>query len=403
MIDQSTIAEIADSQLQMFLNKNLGVKRDQLKSTPIIENFVTVITGIRRCGKSILMLQLLKERINQSVLFINFEDPRLVGFETDDFRRLDAEIKKRKTKVLFFDEIQSLENWELYVRQKLDEGYQIIVTGSNATLLSKELGTKLTGRHLSIELWPFSYSEFLKLKKKKPNPKSAKEYLEKGGFPEFLKSEIPTILNNLLDDILYRDIAVRYGVRDVVSLRKLAVYLLSNTGKPVSANNLKKQFEIKASSTMLEYFSYLENAYVVQFISKFSYSIKTQIRNPKKVYAIDIAFSTQNSIRFTDDWGRKMENLVFLHLRRKYKDLYYFQEKLECDFVAFERENLKEIVQVCYELNFDNLKRELDGAYEAMRFFNKTEATLVTLKEEDRFEQDGLVIQVVPLHQFLQT
>lgn len=403
MIDQSTIAEIADSQLQMFLNKNLGVKRDRLKSTPIIENFVTVITGIRRCGKSILMLQLLKERINQSVLFINFEDPRLVGFETDDFRRLDAEIKKRKTKVLFFDEIQSLENWELYVRQKLDEGYQIIVTGSNATLLSKELGTKLTGRHLSIELWPFSYSEFLKLKKKKPNPKSAKEYLEKGGFPEFLKSEIPTILNNLLDDILYRDIAVRYGVRDVVSLRKLAVYLLSNTGKPVSANNLKKQFEIKASSTMLEYFSYLENAYVVQFISKFSYSIKTQIRNPKKVYAIDIAFSTQNSIRFTDDWGRKMENLVFLHLRRKYKDLYYFQEKLECDFVAFERENLKEIVQVCYELNFDNLKRELDGAYEAMRFFNKTEATLVTLKEEDRFEQDGLVIQVVPLHQFLQT
>lgn len=403
MIDQSTIAEIADSQLQMFLNKNLGVKRDQLKSTPIIENFVTVITGIRRCGKSILMLQLLKERINQSVLFINFEDPRLVGFETDDFRRLDAEIKKRKTKVLFFDEIQSLENWELYVRQKLDEGYQIIVTGSNATLLSKELGTKLTGRHLSIELWPFSYSEFLKLKKKKPNPKSAKEYLEKGGFPEFLKSEIPTILNNLLDDILYRDIAVRYGVRDVVSLRKLAVYLLSNTGKPVSANNLKKQFEIKASSTMLEYFSYLENAYVVQFISKFSYSIKTQIRNPKKIYAIDIAFSTQNSIRFTDDWGRKMENLVFLHLRRKYKDLYYFQEKLECDFVAFERENLKEIVQVCYELNFDNLKRELDGAYEAMRFFNKTEATLVTLKEEDRFEQDGLVIQVVPLHQFLQT
>lgn len=401
MITQETIAEVVDAQLQVFLNKNLGVQRIQIHTIPVVENFVTVITGIRRCGKSILLLQLLKKHFNQPVLLLNFEDPRLVGFNMDDFRRLDAEIKRREVKVLFFDEVQSLENWELYVRQKLDEGFQIFVTGSNATLLSKELGTKLTGRHLSIELFPFSFLEYLKLKKRKPTARAAKEYLENGGFPEFLKTGIPTILHHLLDDILYRDIAVRYGVRDVLSLRKMAVYLLSNIGKPVSANGLKAQFDIKASSTILEYFSYLENAYIVQFVPKFSYSLKVQIRNPKKVYAIDIALSSYNSVRFTDDWGRKLENLVFIELRRKYKEIYYFQEQKECDFIVFEREKLQSIVQVCYELNPDNLKRELAGAFEAMRFFKQKKALLVTLDQETNYEEDGMLVEVVPLHLFL--
>jgi len=400
MVSQTQIAEVIDSQHLVFLKKNKGIEREQLDTLYIHKNFVNVITGIRRCGKSTLLLQLLNHNF-KNALFLNFEDTRLAGFETDDFRRLDAEIAKRKARTLFFDEIQMLENWELYVRQKLDEDFQIVVTGSNATLLSKELGTKLTGRHLSSELFPFSYTEFLKFGKLKNNPESAVRYLEKGGFPEYLKTDVSTILNQLLDDILYRDIAVRYGVRDIVSLRRLAVYLISNIGKPVSATNLTKLFDIKAVSTMLEYFSHLENTYIVQFVPKFSYSVKAQVRNPKKVYTIDLGLFAHNSIVFTEENGRRLENVVYLHLRRKYSEIYYFNEGKECDFVVMEKENPTAIIQVCYDLNPDNLKRELDGAFEALHFFKEKKAILVTMNQEDVFQQDGKTVEVVPLHRFL--
>jgi uncharacterized protein len=204
MLLQSQIAEVADAQAQNFLNKNVGWKRELLPQLKFPTNFALIITGIRRCGKSTLLLQLLKEKFNNA-FYLHFEDPRLAGFENDDFNRLSNEIVKRKPQVLFFDEIQMLENWELFVRQKLDEGYKVIITGSNATLLSKELGTKLTGRHLSVELFPFSYTEFLGLRKLKDSEKSVTEYLRKGGFPEYLKTENGFILNQLLEDILYRD------------------------------------------------------------------------------------------------------------------------------------------------------------------------------------------------------
>lgn len=400
MISQELIAEVIDAQREIFLKKQTGVDREILHNVHVHENFVNVITGVRRCGKSTLLLQLLRKHFDNA-LFLNFEDIRLAGFATDDFRRLDAEIKSSNQTVLFFDEIQMLENWELYVRQKVDEGFQVIVTGSNATLLSSELGTKLTGRHLSTELFPFSYNEFLALKGLKSSEESTRLYFKKGGFPEYLKTDNPLILNQLLDDILYRDIAVRYGVRDIVSLRKLAVYLISNIGKPVSATNLTKMFEIKAVSTMLEYFSHLENTYVIQFIPKFSYSIKKQIRNPKKVYTIDLGLFAHNSITFTEEQGRRLENLVFLHLRKSFKEIYYFSEEQECDFVVMEREQPKLLIQVCYHLNEDNLKRELGGAFEVLRYFDKKKALLVTMNQKDRFEKEGMVVEVLPLHEFL--
>jgi uncharacterized protein len=400
MIVQDQIAEVIDAQRNVFLKKYKGEEREKLNQLSIHENFVNVITGIRRCGKSTLLLQLLNKHF-ENALFLNFEDTRLAGFQTDDFRRLDAEINKRGVRTLFFDEIQMLENWEIYVRQKLDEDFQVIVTGSNATLLSRELGTKLTGRHLSTELFPFSYQEFLNFKKLSPDNESAALYFEKGGFPEYLKTDNPTLLNQLLDDILYRDIAVRYGVRDIVSLRKLAVYLISNIGKPVSATNLAKIFEVKSVSTLLEYFSHLENTYILQFVSKFSYSIKTQIRNPKKVYTIDLGLFAHNSIVFTEENGRRLENVVYLHLRRKHTEIYYFNEGKECDFVVIEKEKPVAIVQVCYELNPDNLKRELNGAFECLEYFKQEKALLVSMNQQDVFQQNGKTIEVIPLHQFL--
>jgi predicted AAA+ superfamily ATPase len=400
MLLQRQIAAIVDSQQKTFLKKDTGLPREALKQLPILNEFALIITGLRRCGKSTLLLQLLRKKM-KNAFYLNFEDPRVAAFETNDFERLSMEITARKTKTLFFDEIQSVEKWELFVRQKLDEGYKVVITGSNATLLSRELGTKLTGRHLSVELFPFSYREFTAFKKLDYTEKSFSRYMQTGGIPQYVKKRIGLILNDLLEDVLTKDIVMRYGIRDINTLRQLAVYLISNIGKPVSAQSLLEMFGIKANSTMLEYFSYLENSYIVQFLPQFSYSIKSQIRNPKKVYTIDIGLFTENSITFSDELGRRLENIVFIHLRRKYKQLYYFKNTGECDFVVIEQGKIKELVQVCYEVTDINFDREYNGLLAAMDFFNKQEGIIVTYNQKDLLRKDGKIIRLIPAYEYL--
>jgi uncharacterized protein len=402
MILETQIEEVVESQSKVILKKKIGVLREKLTSLKVVDNFALIVTGIRRCGKSTLLLQMLKKDIKK-VFFLNFEDIRLTGFENDDYTRLSRVIDKTKASTIFFDEIQMMPNWELFVRQKLDEGFRVIVTGSNATLLSKELGTKLTGRHLSTELFPFSYKEFLEFKKIKNTVQAVEKYLKLGGFPEYLKTENDEILQQLLSDILNRDIAVRFGIRDVASLKKLTVYLISNIGKQVSANKLKQLLNIKSTTTVLEYFHFLENAYVVQFLPKFSYSLKTQIRNAKKIYAIDLGFFTHNSIVFTEEKGRRLENIVYLHLRRKYSELYFFQEKKECDFVVIQNGRAMELIQVCYELLPENLDRETDGLIEAMEFFKVKNGKIITLKQTEVFNKNNFTIEVMAVQNFLLT
>lgn len=395
MLSQELISEVLTHQNEAWLKRNTGIVREKLTAIKMQQGFANIITGVRRCGKSTLMHQMLENLMGNS-LFINFEDPRLTGFEMDDFRRLDKEITKRNIQNLFLDEIQMLENWELYVRQKLDENYTIVVTGSNASLLSKELGTKLTGRHLSYELFPFSYSEYLLLEEKNKSLETFSAYLGDGGFPDFIKTKNPAVLHHLLDDILMRDIAVRFGIRDSQSLRKLAVYLLSNIGKLISAGKLTQLFGIKAPSTILEYLSYLEDAYLLQLIPKFSYSLKVQLRNPKKVYAIDLGLQTHNSVSFSKDKGRKLENLVFLHYRRLGKEIYYYHEKVECDFVIFNNGKIEEVVQVCYDVNEENLKREINGLTSAMDFFGLREGKIITFNQNENYQIDGKNIDIIP-------
>ncbi len=400
MLFENQISEVAERQKKTFLGRNTGVLREKCREIDLYENFVIVITGVRRSGKSTLMLQLL-EKDREGVFFLNFEDPRLSGFETDDFSRLDAVIDATHARILFFDEIQMLHNWELYVRQKLDEGFKVVVTGSNATLLSRELATKLTGRNLPYELFPFSYPEFLTFRNWENTDDHVQNYLENGGFPEYLKVGNGVILNRLLEDILTKDIAVRFGLRDVNSLRQMAVYLLSNIGKPVSATGLKNLFNLRSPAAILEYFSYLENTYVVQFLPKFGYSMKVQIRNPKKVYAIDMGLFTHNSIVFSEEAGRRLENTVYLHLRRKYTELYYFNDQRECDFIVFSKGKPVDILQVCYELSDLNKNREFSGLKEALDFFHQKKGRIITFNQKETFKINGKVIEVVPLREFL--
>ena len=396
---RSSIVKIIDKQQQTQKVKPAYVKRGiNIKPTDMASHAI-VISGIRRCGKSSLQ-QNLRESFKNSLL-LNFEDTRLYNFTVEDFEKVYSIIKERKYKALFFDEIQIVKGWELFVRQLLDEGFKVCVTGSNASLLSKELGTKLTGRHLTKELFPFNYTEYLALSKQKRSDKTVVKYLEEGGFPEYIKTKNQEILQNLFTDILVRDIAVRFGIRDVKSLQNLASFLVSNVGKRVSAPKLKSLTQIKATSTVLEYLSYLEQAWLFFFIPKYSRSLKAQAVNPKKVYCIDNGLINANSKSFSEDYGRKLENLVFLELRRKGLQIFYFANKGECDFVALENNKIVGAWQVCAEVDEDNLTREVNGLIEALDFFGLKTGKIITLNQADTVKKNGFVIELVTLGDFI--
>jgi uncharacterized protein len=400
MTSKGVINQILISQRESLLTRDSGLKREALQTLPDLDAYAMIVSGIRRCGKSTLLYQLLKERYPDA-LYLNFEDPRLYEFEIRDFAKLDGLIKETSSRILLFDEIQIIPGWEIYVRQKLDEGFKLVITGSNASLLSRELGTKLTGRHITTELFPFSFGEFNAIKHLRPSLDALQRYLVTGGFPEYVKQGVPEILNHVFEDILIRDIAVRYGVRDVKTLQRLALYLVSNVGKPVTANRLKSMFEVGSTNTITEHLAHLEDCYLFHFVSKFSHSLRKQLVNPRKVYAIDTGIVQVNSDSFADDNGRKLENLVFLHLRRKYPDIYYFEEKGECDFVVISKNTVRELVQVCYDLNEGNLDRELNGLMEAMELLSEKQGTIVTMNQQDHYEKDGKQVNVIPAWEYL--
>jgi len=400
MIRQEEIALVIDAQQETFLKQDSGFLRDALPKIPIADSFASIITGIRRCGKSTLLLQLLRKDYQEAV-YLNFDDIRLAGFEVTDLGRLHREIEQRGVNVLFFDEIQIVIGWERYVNQLLREGYKVFITGSNASMLSTELGTHLTGRHLSMELFPFSYSEFIRFKSLDSGEDAVMAYLKSGGIAEYIKTDIPLILNTLVDDILMKDIAVRHSVRDINSLRQLTAFLITNIGNLVSASKLVGMFDIKSPATFLEYFSFLKDTYLLDFIPLFNHSLKVQARNPKKVYVMDMRLYTENAVSTSDNTGRRLENLIFLHLRQRYKHIFYYKDRGECDFIAMEKNEVKEAIQVCLSINDENFDREYNGLLEAMLYLDLKEGYIITLNQQDTFEKDGRVIRMLPAHVYL--
>ncbi len=400
MILKSVISEVTKLQNIAVINRNTGLKRELFGQLPELNSLALIVSGIRRCGKSTLFMQLLNEKYLEAFYF-NFEHPRLYDFDKNDFLKLDEIINETGKNILLFDEIQNIKEWEQFIRLKLDEGFKIMINGSNARMLSSELGTKLTGRHITKELFPFSFDEFCTFQDLKKEEDTQLKYLMSGGFPDFLILQEEQYLNQLFEDILIHDIAVRFGVRDIRTLKKLAVYLLSNVGNLITGNNLKTSFGIGATSTVMEYFSHFEFSYLFFFVPKFSYSIRKQMINPRKVYAIDTGLIKANTGVFSDYYDRELENMVFLLLRRSHSEFYYFAEKGNCDFIIFGKNKVQKIVQVCSQLNHDNLDMELNGLFSALEFFDETEGDLITWNQKDRFEKNGRIANIIPFYEFV--
>ncbi|MFN6038843.1 MAG: ATP-binding protein [Bacteroidota bacterium] len=398
MVLKETLETCVIDQKKNLEHQFIGVNRALSSNIKLSKQYITIITGIRRCGKSTLMTQLMKKHINEFAYF-NFEDPRVFGFEVQDFQKLEDALGNKK--YFFFDEIQNVEKWELFIRKLHDKGKVICITGSNASLLSKELGTRLTGRNVQKELFPFDYEEFCRFNKLKSNLITFDRYLAEGGFPAYLQNADITYLQQLFRDILYRDIIVRYGVRNAKLLEQLGLYLLSNIGKEYSLNGLKKIFNIGSANSVSDYISWFEDSYLLFSLPKFSWSLKSVAVNPKKIYGIDTGFIRANSVSFSSDNGRFLENVVYLHLRKSFKEIYYYREKGECDFIVKDKNKVTQVLQVCYELNDDNLQRELNGLNEALDYFELKEGFLITRKQKDEFVIGNKKIKVFPAYEWM--
>lgn len=419
MLTKEQLKQIVVSQRENILKKSFGIERSILKEIEQKKKMphIIVITGVRRCGKSTLLRQIIEKHYkNKDFYYVNFEDERLFNFDASKFNEIYETLVELygECKTFFIDEIQNINNFETFVRRFYDNGFKFYITGSNANLLSKELGTKLTGRHIDIVVKPFSFLEFLKLKKFKFEKnmmyltetrvkikKLFVEYLEKGGMPEYLQFEDAEILMRAYEDIILKDIIVRYNVDNIASIRELYQYMVSNFSNKFSYNAIKKITEIGSVNTVKKYISYLEETFFAKTINKFEHSIKKQLINDKKLYIIDNGFLKTLSTRLTKDKGWLLENIVFNTLNRQYVDVFYFSEKQECDFVTLEKKKIKSIIQVTWELNETNKQRELTGLLSAMKFFKQKTGLILTYDQEDEKIMDGNKIIIKPVWKWI--
>ncbi|HII29517.1 TPA: ATP-binding protein [Candidatus Woesearchaeota archaeon] len=383
---------------------------------------ILAITGVRGGGKTYLMYLLMKHLADKGVpgnniLYLNFEDERLALLEPSDLERLCSwflEFSNASGKLYFFlDEIQNVPLWEKWL-SRMYEKVKFVISGSNSRLLSSEIATALTGRSVELTIYPFSFKEFVYLKEGSL-PKLAEtyraevlarvsrhfqEYIEVGGFPEVLMYGKKDLLQEYYKAILLRDIIRRYAIRRKDHIERISLYLMSNISSPISLYSLAKDNAISVN-TIKNYLGYIENSFLLSFMKKFDYSLRKQNANPRKVYAVDVALARQVSFKFSEDRGRVFENIVFTELKRRKKEAYYHKNKYECDFVIKEGLKIRDAIQVCYELNEDTQKRELNGLIEAMDAYRLDEGAIITAEQEQEIKANTKVIRVMPLWKWL--
>ncbi len=394
---------------ELYVDRRINFKK--LKA-PLIK----IIVGPRRAGKSFFALHFLSKLDNFG--YVNFDDERLVKLKDyDSLIEAVNFVYKNPTNILF-DEIQNLEKWELFVNRLARQGFNLIITGSNSKLLSKEMATHLTGRHFLINLFPFSFREYLDLFEKDLTTNEIKnkfdKYVFEGGNPEpkIKKIDNKAYLISLFDSIIYKDIVRRYSIRNPNKINDLAYYLMANISNEFSFNSLKKLTSIESVHTVEKYLGYLEESFLFFSVKRFSYKVKEQLSSIKKIYCIDNGFVNSKSFKISPDYGKLYENLVAIKLKKLELDnkisFYYWknQQQQEVDFVVKKGLKVHKLIQVCYNIN--NLKtkqREIRALLSASKELKCKNLLVITRDKEgeESFEWFGIKrkIKFVPLWKWL--
>jgi predicted AAA+ superfamily ATPase len=412
------LKEIMFDQKEVFNNRKDLIDRDIKLEKHIATSQIVIICGIRRCGKSSLLF-LIKKKMNlkeSEYCYFNFDDERIIADVSilEKIYNLHIEVYGQEP-VLFLDEIQNVDNWEKFVNRMYEQGIKVFVTGSNAKLLSSEISTSLTGRNKLIELFPFSFSEYLRFignnydlnrltaKSKSLLLKDFNSYFETGGFPLVVKENDTELINTYFQDILYRDIISRFRLTQVNEIKQIGLYFASNIGKLFSYSTLKEISGVKSLSSIKDYLYYYEQSYLYFYLKKFDYSVKKQIMNPKKVYTIDTAFAHRLGFNFSENKGRILENIVYLELLRRGKEVYYHSGKKECDFVIKKGLYIVEAIQVAYQVNINSHQREYQGLQEAMSTYNLKEGLMLNYNIGESFIPDNVGLKVLPVWEWLLT
>jgi predicted AAA+ superfamily ATPase len=415
---KSAIRDREEAMDRLFSTERIITREQSKIEKYFYPGIANIITGVRRCGKSVLAFQLAKRG---NFGYVNFEDERLSMSGQELNKVLEAIYSlKGEVEVLVFDEIQNIPGWEKFVTRILP-AKKVLITGNNARLMSRELATYLTGRHIDFTLFPFSFREFLKyqgMEIRKEDLYSTRtaaklkdlfmNYLETGGFPETMRLGRLFLLENFRD-IVERDVIQRYRPKYSSKLKELAKYLVSNPSCEMTYSKLRKIFSLGSVNTIAAWISYLENSYLAFKLERFSPKLKEAMLAPKKFFSIDTGLSNAVGFRVTENVGKAMENLVAVELlrRRSYWneswEIFYWKDyrQREVDFVIKEGVKVKKLIQVCREVNVENREREVGALLAAMKEFGLKEGLILTFDQESEEKINNKVIKYTPLWKWL--
>jgi uncharacterized protein len=379
---------------------------------------ISIISGIRRCGKSTLLLQIINKYYKNNFYYFDFSDERVVDFKTEDFQLLyEAFLEKfSKKDAFFFDEIQGIPNWNKFVNRMKKNKYKCFVTGSNSNLLNKEISTYLTGRHIDKTLFPFSFKEYLAYNNIKidiDNTKNKtkiityfKEYFTIGGFPEVIKTKDTSILLNLYSDIISKDIIERFKIKDISLFKEFSNYIISLSTNEFTYKSLADHFNISNTTTVSNYIDYLKTTFLIYEVKRFSHSLQKLNKFSKKYYCIDNGLLNKIGYGYSIGKPRLLENIVLIELWRKnpLSEIYYYRDEnnKECDFIIMYNRVINQAIQVCYDFKKpDTKKREIDGLLSTLNKFNLKKGQIITNEYKDKIELEGKVIEFIPIYEWL--
>jgi len=420
MIDKRTLEIILSDQkaeIDGWSNEHLCARNEE-SLVDLGSPQAQVVIGVRRSGKSTLCIQALS-RADIKFAYVDFDDERLANISTNQLNDVIEVLYKiyGDFKYIFLDEIQNIEGWPLFVNRLLRTKMHIVLTGSNAKLLSSDLATHLTGRSSEIALYPFSFKEYCAIKGVDYNLRTTKgiadkrnafdEYLKQGGFPELMQIKNgKKYISNLVENILKRDIEQRYNIAYPAQFENMAHHLLNISPYILSTTDVADLFELKSHHTVLNYVKYLKEAYMLVSVKKYSQKSK-QRTTGEKVYAVDVALMNQRENAFAgDNLGWRLETIVLNHLVRKSKneglDIYYLSDRSgECDFLVCDGNKVLQCIQVSYDISSEKTrKREINGLLLANKKTNCTNLLLLTDHEYEDVEKDGLHIQIRPVYEW---